>query len=1251
MKKRIWEKRIFSFVTALALCLCLLPGKIEVHAAVSVNSWAEFIAAIGGTESVIILNGPIAPLDADMENADYANQKLVINRSVTIQGNSNNSTKPTLTIPYLAVEIGGNLTIENVKLNFTAGAMKAIFANGHTIQLSDVETLSNIDLYTDDLEIVDQRTPPEPPESGGGITRAKDSPPSGSNPVFQIYNSKGINTIYGQSVKVTLTDNKAPNPEPTDSSPTGSVIYRNDSDTFGTMGLKNIRDLKVETGLLELNDMTDKTNVTLGKTATLNLFKVMQKYNNKFTLASLKGEGGNGSDDVSDPNSQTKIAKWTERTIMMGSMHELAVDSTDDSYFLLRLVDQGRNDAATNSYQVSSGTTVHPYIAVSNLAQSATFVLFPTANNGAYGMFWDKTQKAWLLGANIPNADLIPSRPVNGWGKTAVLQLTGSAVESWVVSTELHDMQNVSYQYTSVTVANDMDGYAIYYVRGKDQTERYYTKAIRIRKDSEPPEFKYEALPQSSSVKLIFEPADTSGIKNYLVTGGLVGELKRDLPYTECTEELIKDDQGNVIRMETILVFADLKRGDYRLDIKVTDNAGNEYSRTDLPFSPTAIYSGDLALSEISFPDLSNDLTYNGLPFNPTVLVELNGFIVEPSNYTKSYSRDGAATTDLTSAGTITVTVTANEGTPFKNSQSKSFTINKAPVAINTDPDVVGEIDYGQEVSRLELVNGRASVDGKNNHLYGRPVEGVWTWAEPSLRPSFTGNYRAIFTPNDSNNFRVVEKDLPVIVNAVQPTTNLTVPSSVIAGQQVTVSFSCTNPNYTSLAGPPYTLSYQIGSGNVSAIPQTGVFTVPANTPADTKITVIATTGVVAGQYLTKEVRATITVVNKTQVRIRDVDPDDAIYDGKPHVGYVGEPMVRRGYEGEFDIKYAGRDGTTYNSNVPPTNAGDYTVTFSVPDSDPTYAGSLTLEFTIEKREVTVRPRSLTVKLGSKAPTLELEFDNIADGENDLTPSAAPVFEITAEDATITDLKDVPNRDGVYDVKWRNINASTFRNSNNYEITKRGSGTITVKETVGWEILRKGSRYYTDVDEYLTGWQVMNNRQYYFDEAGYMATGWYQDEDMNWYLFSETGVMQTGWKQVGGRWYNMKSNGPMRTGWYCDNENRWYMLNRGSGAMQTGWVRDSNGAWYYCNSAGVMQTGWTYASGRWYNMRSDGVMRTGWYSDGRNWYYLGSDGAMRTGWNQIAGSWYYMGSDGRMYVNTRTPDGYRVNASGRMIGR
>ena len=98
MKKRIWEKRICSFVTALALCLCLLPGKIEVHAAVSVNSWAEFIAAIEGTESVITLNGPIAPLDADMKDADYANQKLVIGRSITIQASSNATTMPTLTI-------------------------------------------------------------------------------------------------------------------------------------------------------------------------------------------------------------------------------------------------------------------------------------------------------------------------------------------------------------------------------------------------------------------------------------------------------------------------------------------------------------------------------------------------------------------------------------------------------------------------------------------------------------------------------------------------------------------------------------------------------------------------------------------------------------------------------------------------------------------------------------------------------------------------------------------------------------------------------------------------------------------------------------------------------------------------------------------------------------------------------------------------------------------------------------------------
>ena len=60
-----------------------------------------------------------------------------------------------------------------------------------------------------------------------------------------------------------------------------------------------------------------------------------------------------------------------------------------------------------------------------------------------------------------------------------------------------------------------------------------------------------------------------------------------------------------------------------------------------------------------------------------------------------------------------------------------------------------------------------------------------------------------------------------------------------------------------------------------------------------------------------------------------------------------------------------------------------------------------------------------------------------------------------------------------------------------------------------------------------------------------------------------------------------------------------------------------------------------------------------------NRYYLnpvddGTLGMMRTGWQVIDGKSYYFntqsdGTMGRLYVDTTTPDGYRVGADGAMV--
>lgn len=129
----------------------------------------------------------------------------------------------------------------------------------------------------------------------------------------------------------------------------------------------------------------------------------------------------------------------------------------------------------------------------------------------------------------------------------------------------------------------------------------------------------------------------------------------------------------------------------------------------------------------------------------------------------------------------------------------------------------------------------------------------------------------------------------------------------------------------------------------------------------------------------------------------------------------------------------------------------------------------------------------------------------------------------------------------------------------------------------------------------------------------------------------EHGVVTLGWmKNTKGQWTFVKENEQKQkvnaTGWLKDNDT-WYYLDK-DGIMQTGWVKD-NGTWYYLDGSGAMQKGWKYVGG--------------------HWYYLDGAGAMQTGWKYVSGHWYYLNASGALLVNTTTPDGYTVNASGELV--
>ena len=98
----------------------------------------------------------------------------------------------------------------------------------------------------------------------------------------------------------------------------------------------------------------------------------------------------------------------------------------------------------------------------------------------------------------------------------------------------------------------------------------------------------------------------------------------------------------------------------------------------------------------------------------------------------------------------------------------------------------------------------------------------------------------------------------------------------------------------------------------------------------------------------------TIHVVNKTDVNISGLSNNETFtYDGNPKKP-TGTISVNAGTVNvsDLEVKYQGTGTTSYNSATAPTNAGTYTVTYKVPDTNTNYTGTFSVVFTIKKAEL-----------------------------------------------------------------------------------------------------------------------------------------------------------------------------------------------------------------------------------------------------------------------------------------------------------
>lgn len=195
-------------------------------------------------------------------------------------------------------------------------------------------------------------------------------------------------------------------------------------------------------------------------------------------------------------------------------------------------------------------------------------------------------------------------------------------------------------------------------------------------------------------------------------------------------------------------------------------------------------------------------------------------------------------------------------------------------------------------------------------------------------------------------------------VNGVLEVTSAEQPLA-IADQYVKVNGSITKGYLEqSVTGNVGNISFTIKSGTALTYDAINDEYVAGATEGDVVMTVTAVKVDLGGdgtpEYKETSKDFTVHVVNKTDVNIGGLSNNETFtYDGNPKKP-TGTISVNAGTVNVSDLEvlYKGTGSTSYSSATAPTNAGTYTVTYKVPDTNANYTGTFSVAFTIKKAQL-----------------------------------------------------------------------------------------------------------------------------------------------------------------------------------------------------------------------------------------------------------------------------------------------------------
>ena len=486
---------------------------------------------------------------------------------------------------------------------------------------------------------------------------------------------------------------------------------------------------------------------------------------------------------------------------------------------------------------------------------------------------------------------------------------------------------------------------------------------------------------------------------------------------------------------------------DYEITYSKENNGSYENIGTTLPIL-VGKYKATLSITNQNYTASEASVNFEIIPNNTEVKVKSydESFIYDGSEHTKNaydvlWANNASPVTGniLPNGDKVTAVITGKvrdvKDTAPGNNTIESITITNAEGVDVTDcysnkVKAAGKLTVTQKDSKITVTSEGANkaYDGNpltnnNKNVTGEIVAGDEVVVE------FTGSQTLVGTSDNEFTVKVMRGSDDVTNNYTFGTHTfgkLTVTSAeqplAIADQYVKVNGSILLSDLEqSVTGNVGNISFSIKSGTALTYNATNEEYVAGVTEGDVVMTVTAVKVDLDGdgtpEYKETSKDFTVHVVNKTDVNIGGLSNNETFtYDGNPKKP-TGTISVNAGTVNVSDLEvlYKGTGSTSYSSATAPTNAGTYTVTYKVPDTNANYTGTFSVAFTIEKAQlekVTIVKDTFEYTGSDITPTLNNVNSNI-EVTGDTTAKNVSNNTITAKikDKTNYEWKDGLNSD------------------------------------------------------------------------------------------------------------------------------------------------------------------------------------------------------------------------------------------------